>query len=274
MASRDNRVAIVTGGGTGIGRAITHAFVRAGMRVAITGRRRAPLEGVQEELGDRILVHPGDVSDEAVVTSLFGAVDEWAGQIDVLVNNAGIAFTEQQVKRVEAQFEARAAEMTSSRRWTTLWDITSAMEISEWNEMLRVNLTAPFLTTRAALRRMRAARSGCIINITSDSAFLYDPFNPHYVAAKAGLNAFSRSVALEQAPLGIRVNAIAPGWTETALTEGIDQEKMEAATGDRIPLGRYGKPEEIASLALYLASDDAGFITGQTFVVNGGAATN
>jgi 3-oxoacyl-[acyl-carrier protein] reductase len=267
-----DRIAIVTGGGTGIGRAIATSFVRAGMRVAVTGRRKEALETLRVELGEAVLPCPADVGDEASVASLFAEVDAWGGRLDVLVNNAGIGFTENHGRRVQEQFDARAKEMKSEHRWLTHWDVTTRLELAEWNEMLRINLTANFLTIRAALLRMRPAKSGVIINISSDSANLCDAFNPHYVAAKAGLNALSRSVARESAPFGIRVNTIGPGWIETPMSEGIDRELMEAGTGDRIPLGRFGKPAEIASLALYLASDDAAFVTGQTFLVNGGAA--
>lgn len=266
------RVAVVTGGGTGIGRASALLLAAEGARVAVAGRRREPLGEVVAAMppGSGLAV-PTDVSDSAAVERLFATVDDWAGPLDILVNSAGIGTTPQHGERVRAQLRQRLRESKEGAEPSTPWDVTSTLPDEEWQQMIAINLTGPFYTTRAALRRMLPRGSGSIIQISSDSAMLGEVFAPHYTAAKAGLIGFAKAVAQEAAPRGVRVNTVAPGWVETPMTEGLNPEIIRRTTGEYVRMGRFGRPEEIATAVLFLASDASSFVTGQVIVPNGGA---
>lgn len=266
------RVAIVTGGGTGIGRAAALLLAAEGARVAVVGRRREPLEEVVAAIPEGAgLAVPADVADGAAVERLFAAVDRWAGPLDILVNSAGIGLTPEHGERVRDQLRQRLHESEGGAEPVTPWDLTRFLSDHEWQQMLAINLTGCFYTTRAALCRMLPRGSGSIIQISSDSAMLGEVISPHYTAAKAGLNGFAKAVAQEVASRGVRVNTVAPGWVETPMTAGLNPTIIRQTTGEQIPMGRFGQPEEVAACVLFLASDASSFVTGQVIVPNGGA---
>jgi NAD(P)-dependent dehydrogenase (short-subunit alcohol dehydrogenase family) len=240
------KVALVTGAQQGIGRAIALAYGRAGAHVVINYLDdQAAAEQIAAQIGaygQRAVTVPGDVSRAADVRDMLeaGAV---LGGPDILVNNAGI------FPRVE------------------LLDMTEA----QWDEVLNVNLKGSFLCMQTVAQRLVArGRSGAIINLSSGAAFRSSPRGVHYVSSKAGIVGLTRAAALELAPYRIRVNAIAPGLTDTAQPRyGMSEEELQAAS-HQVPLGRIGTPDDIAELAVFLASDVSCHITGQTIHVNGG----
>lgn len=240
------KVAVVTGGGTGIGAGIAAACVAAGAAVVIAphanverGERVAA--GLREQ-GGQVLVRPCDVRDPAQVTALVAAAVETFGRIDVMVNNAGIT-------------EPRP-----------LLDLTP----EDWDKTLGVNLRGAFLCTQAAARAMIAqGTGGSVINLSSVHGFGGAPDHAHYEASKGGINQLTRACAVELGPLGIRVNAIAPGVIEVERYAGF-ADYDPAAWGRRLPAGRVGYPDDIGPLAVFLASDGASYITGQTILVDGG----
>src|SRR5215470_15955347 len=240
------KIALVTGAQQGIGKAIALAFGREGASVVVNyvDDRRAAEEIVSRiaALGRKAVVAAGDVSKAADVARLI-ETGRSLGGIDVLVNNAGI------FPRVDF------LELTET----------------QWDEVIDVNLKGTFLCTQAAAREMvRQGRGGAVINLASGAAFRSSPRGVHYVASKAGIVGVTRAAALELAPRKIRVNAIAPGTTDTAQPRyGMSEEELQAA-GRQVPLGRMGAPEDVADLAVFLASEEARHITGQTLHVNGG----
>ena len=244
--SLEGRSAIVTGAGAGIGRAIATELVAAGADVLITYRsKQDETIAVAEELSN---VGSGscratalDIRNTEDVTRVVGEAVESFGKLDILVNNAGVT------------------------------DDTLVMRMSEeaWDNVIETNLRGTFLTSKAALRGMIRARWGRIINVTSVVGRLGNPGQANYAAAKAGIIGFTRSLALEVATRSITVNAIAPGFVDTDMTAGLNEQQEEFLLG-RIPMGRIAEPREIAPLAAFLASDAASYITGQTFNVDGG----
>lgn len=242
-----DKVVLVTGAQQGIGRAIALAFAKAGADVAVNWFND---ENAAGEVGDgvrsagrRSTLVQADMADFAAVRGMVAAVERELGPIDVLVNNAGV------FPRVPV------LEMTER----------------DWDYVMDVNLKGAFFCAQAAAKSMVAGgRPGVIINLTSGAAFRGSPRGTHYCASKGGLLSMTRQMALELAPHRIRVNAIAPGLTDTAQPRYGSTEDELAAAGRAIPLGRMARPEEIARSAVFLASDDAGFITGQCLHVNGG----
>jgi NAD(P)-dependent dehydrogenase (short-subunit alcohol dehydrogenase family) len=240
------KVALVTGAQQGIGRAIALVFGREGAKVVVNYLDdRAAGEGVVEDIrraGSQAVAVPGSVADVADVHRLIDA-GEALGGIDILVNNAGIFPRVNFLEMTEAQ----------------------------WDEVLSVNLKGPFLITQTVARRLvEHGRAGAVVNLASSAAFRSSPRGVHYVSSKAGLVGLTRATALELARYRIRVNAIAPGTTDTAQPRyGMSEEELQAV-GRQVPLGRMAVPEDVANLALFLASDEASHITGQTMHVNGG----
>jgi 3-oxoacyl-[acyl-carrier protein] reductase len=241
-----DRTALVTGGSRGIGSAIAVAFAREGADVAVnyhSDEAAATATATEaREVGARAVTVQADVSDSEAVDRMFDAVENALGPVDTLVNNAGVLS------------HARVAEMDDAT----------------WERTLAVNLHGAFYCSRRALDGMEPASEGCIVNIGSDLGRLGAPELVHYSASKGGLLTFTRALARELAP-EIRVNMVAPGPVETdMLTEDISPER-QAEEAD-IPMDRIGRPEEIAPAAVYLASEEASFVTGQVVAPNGGAA--
>ena len=242
-----DRVALVTGASRGIGRAIAINLAASGCAVAVNYRSRSDaaneVVGLIEEAGGRAIAVAADVADADAVEAMTADVAEKLGPIAVLVNNAGI----------------------------TDDDLVLRMKPETWDRVIQTNLGSAYLCTRAVLRGMLKARWGRIINITSVSGLSGNPGQANYAAAKAGLVGLTKSVAKEVGSRGITVNAIAPGFIETDMTEEL-AEDVRAAVLPAITLGRFGSPEDVASAVGYLASEGAGYITGQVLVVDGGLA--
>jgi NAD(P)-dependent dehydrogenase (short-subunit alcohol dehydrogenase family) len=240
------KIALVTGAQQGIGKAIALAYGREGASVVINYLdNQAAAEEIASQiraLGQKVVPVAGDVAQAADVRRMVEA-GESLGGIDILVNNAGI------FPRVE------------------FLDMTEA----QWDEVLNVNLKGTFLCTQAVAQKLvERSRPGAVINLASSAAFRSSPRGVHYVASKAGIVGVTRATALELAPYRVRVNAIAPGTTDTAQPRyGMSEEELQAA-GRQVPLGRMGTPEDVADLAVFLASEEARHITGQTLHVNGG----
>jgi len=240
------KVALVTGAQQGIGQAIALAYGRAGASVVINYLDSQPAaeESASQirAMGQRAVIIAGDVAQAADVRRLVEAGTSLGG-IDILVNNAGI------FPRVE------------------FLDMTEA----QWDEVLNVNLKGTFLCTQAVAQKMvEHGRGGAVINLASGAAFRSSPRGVHYVASKAGIVGLTRAAALELASYRVRVNAIAPGITDTAQPRyGMSEAELQAA-GRQVPLGRMGTPEDVADLAVFLACEESRHITGQTIHVNGG----
>ncbi|TDH59507.1 3-oxoacyl-[acyl-carrier-protein] reductase [Dankookia rubra] len=243
MFRLDGKVALVTGATGGIGASVARALHAQGAQVAITGRRAAELEALAAELGERVLVAPADLADPAAPAALVERVEAGLGGFDILVNNAG--FTR---------------DMLALR-----------MGDADWAAVLEVDLTAPFRLARSALRGMMKRRHGRIVSIASIVGVTGNAGQANYAAAKAGLIGMSKSLAQEVATRGVTVNVVAPGFVKTAMTDALG-EAQRAALLSRIPAARMGTPEDIAGAVVYLASAEAGWVTGQTIHVNGGMA--
>lgn len=240
-----NRVAIVTGSGQGIGRAIALRLAEAGAAVVVNSRSETAL-GVAEEIkgmGRQGIAVPGDVSLTADVTNLVDQTITAYGKVDILVNNAGI----------------------------TQDQLLLRMSDEDWDRVLNVNLKSVFLCTRAVLRHMLRQRWGRIINITSIVGIVGNAGQANYVSAKAGIIGFTRSVAKEVGSRSITVNAVAPGFIDSAMTQKLP-EKQRQELAARIPLGYFGTPRDVAEAVAFLASEEARYITGQVLSVDGGMA--
>ncbi|HUM17988.1 MAG TPA: SDR family oxidoreductase [Candidatus Nitrosotalea sp.] len=244
MGTLDGKVAIVAGGGTGIGRGIAIAFAREGARIAVFGRRVEPLREVADAIaaaGGAARVIAGDVGAEPDVARLVEeALEHWGG-IDIMVNSAAV--------RLNAP----------------IGDIPAA----DFAEVLRINLVGAFVLTRTVVAPMRARGGGSIIHIGSALGEAAAPFFSPYVASKGGLNALARAAAVELVQDGIRVNVVAPGTIDTVINQGVSDFRRRMLER-RIPIGRAGHVDDIASACLYLASDGARYVTGATLAVDGG----
>ena len=264
----DNRVALITGGGSGIGRAIAQRFAAEGARVVVCGRTAGPLEASVAGLpagAPKSAAIIADVADSAAVRSMFAEIDRDFGRVDVLVNNAGIGVDD--VERYNQTIAARGKELSTEGRITTPWQMTASMPDEIWHRMIGVHLDGMFFCTREALKRM--GPGGAIINVSSTAALAGQEGAPHYSAAKAGMLGFTKSLAREVGSQNIRVNALCPGFVETAMSAGYSEGMRRGSLG-RIPLGRWGTPDEVATAALFLASDDGAYLTGQCLSPNGG----
>jgi 3-oxoacyl-[acyl-carrier protein] reductase len=244
--------ALVTGASGGIGSAVAKALAAQGARLAISGSNAQKLRAFREELDDHRPQHVQevdhvaitcDLSDPAAVEKLVPAAVDSLGKLDILVNNAGI----------------------------TRDNLTMRMKDEEWDAVIRINLEAAFRLMRAATKPMMKARFGRIITITSVVGATGNPGQINYAAAKGGLVAMSKSLGQELASRNVTVNCVAPGFIRTAMTETLPDAQKEALNG-RIPMGRMGEGEDIGAAVVYLASREAGYVTGQTLHVNGGMA--
>ena len=244
MFDLSGKTALVTGASGGIGGAIAKALHAQGATVVLSGTRAEALEKVKAELGSRAFVAVCNLADKESVEALPKAAEAAAGTtIDILVNNAGI----------------------------TRDNLFMRMKDEEWDQVLAVNLTAAFRLSRAVLRGMMKKRWGRIISITSVVGETGNPGQGNYAAAKAGLIGMTKSLAAEVASRNITCNAVAPGFIATAMTDALTDAQKEMIS-QRIPAGRMGNPSEIASAVVYLASEEAAYVTGATLQVNGGMA--
>jgi 3-oxoacyl-[acyl-carrier protein] reductase len=240
----EGKTALITGAGTGIGRAIAHAFAQAGASLVLAGRRREPLETVRQEVegaGGMAHVHVADVSLQPEAAELVAATAKTLGRLDVLVNNAGRTY-DQLILRMK-------------------WD--------ELDKTLATNLQSMFYTCAAAGKLMIGQKSGSIINVTSVVALTGNAGQSAYVASKAGVIGLTKSLAQEFGSRNVRVNAVAPGFIETEMTASLPDALKQQYMG-RVPLRRFGGPDEVARVAVFLASDAAAYMTGQTLAVDGG----
>ena len=243
MFRLDGRTALVTGASGGIGADIARTLHAQGATVVLSGTRRDALEALATELADRAHVCPADLRAPAAADALVTAAEAAAGPLHILVNNAGLT-----------------RDMLALR-----------MKDEDWNTVLDVDLSAPFRLARAALRGMLRRRAGRIIGIGSIVGHTGNPGQANYAAAKAGLVGMTKALAQEVGSRGITVNMVAPGFVDTPMTEALT-EAQKTKLSDAIPLGRLGRPADIAAAVLYLASDEAGWVTGATLHVNGGMA--
>ena len=243
MFDLTGKCALVTGASGGIGADIARTLHGAGATVGLSGTRVEPLEALAAELGERAHVLPCNLSDAAAVDALPKEAAAAMGSVDVLVNNAGI----------------------------TRDNLFMRMSDDEWQSVLNVNLTSTFKLCKGVMRGMMKARWGRIVNISSVVGATGNPGQANYAASKAGMIGMSKSLAYEVASRGITVNAVAPGFIATAMTDKLTDDQKTAIMG-QIPAGRMGDAQEIASAVLYLSSPEASYVTGTTLHVNGGMA--
>ena len=241
MFDLTGKCALVTGASGGIGEAVAEALHQQGATVALSGTRREKLEEVATKIGSRVHVLPCDLRDRAKVSALVGQSEAAMGQLDILVNNAGV----------------------------TKDNLFMRMKDEEWDEVIAINLTSVFVLCRSALRNMMRRRAGRIINIASISGVIGNPGQANYAASKAGLVGMTKSLAREVASRGITANCIAPGFIDTPMTHGLNEKQTEAIASN-IPAGILGKPGDIAAGVVFLASNEAPYITGETLHINGG----
>jgi 3-oxoacyl-[acyl-carrier protein] reductase len=270
----EGKIALVTGGGSGIGRAICLAFAREGASVAVNDIRAEAIEETIRALGEGgARAHPvaADVADSSAVRKMFASLLARYRTIDILVNNAGIGEISGQgeIDRMNRIAEAQFREMAAGGPIKTRWEVTQTLEDGVFERMLRVHLFGTFYCTREALKEMEKKGSGRIVNISSVAGTSGLEGAPHYSAAKAGILGFTRSVAREVGLAGVTVNAIAPGFIETPMTDPLSPVVKQMWTMNT-PLKKSGKPEDIAAAAVYLASEDGRFVTGQVLSPNGG----
>lgn len=243
MFDLTDKCALVTGATGGIGGEIAKALHAHGAELSISGRNEEKLNALAAELGDRVHVLPADLSSDEAVKDLVRRADEAMEKIDILVNNAGL----------------------------TRDGLSMRMSADDWQDVLDVNLTAPFKLAQAVQRGMMKRRHGRIINISSVVGVTGNPGQCNYVASKAGMIGWSKAMAAEVASRNITVNCIAPGFIATAMTDALNDDQ-KAKINATIPAGKMGGSKDIAAAAVYLASDESGYVTGQTLHVNGGMA--
>ena len=243
MFDLTGRTALVTGATGGLGGAIARALHARGAKVALSGTRAEALQALAAELGDGCTVLPCDLAERNQVEALATQAEAALGSLDILVNNAGI----------------------------TRDGLAVRMKDDDWDPVLAVDLTAGFVLIRAALKGMMKRRHGRIIGITSVVGVTGNPGQANYAAAKAGMIGMSKSLAGEIASRGITVNCVAPGFIESPMTDVLNEKQKTAILGS-VPAGRLGQSRDIAAAVIYLASDEAAYVTGQTLHVNGGMA--
>ena len=243
MFDLSGKTALVTGATGGLGSAIAKGLHAQGAHVVLSGTREAVLQDLAAELGERVSVAACNLADAAAVDGLVAKAEGLAGELSILVANAGI----------------------------TKDGLLMRMKDEDWEQVIRVNLESYFRLSRAALRGMMKRRSGRIIGVTSVVGVTGNPGQTNYAASKAGMIGFSKSLAQEVGSRGVTVNCIAPGFITSPMTDVLNDQQRETILS-RIPTGRLGTGDEIAAAAVYLASDEAAYVTGQTLHVNGGMA--
>jgi 3-oxoacyl-[acyl-carrier protein] reductase len=243
MFNLAGKTALVTGASGGIGAEIARALHAQGAVIALSGTRRDALDSLAGEFSERVHVLAADLSDPAAAAALIGAAEAAMGSVEILVNNAGL----------------------------TKDGLAMRMSDADWARVLDVDLGAPFRLSRAALKFMMRRKSGRIINIGSIVGATGNPGQANYCAAKAGLVGLTKSLAQEIASRNITVNLIAPGFIATPMTDALN-DAQKSALAEKIPLGRLGTPADIAAAVVYLASNEAAWITGTTLHINGGMA--
>jgi 3-oxoacyl-[acyl-carrier protein] reductase len=267
------KIALVTGAGSGIGRAIAEMFAAEGARVVVNDLRlKSARQTAAAIKRGRPMAVAADVSNPDQVRRMFARVKRDVGGVDILVNNAGIAVSDpSQYDNYNRVADARLNEMLSGGPVKTPWDITVNMTDAQWRQMIDVHLSGTFFCSREAVRLMTADKrtGGAIVNMSSVAGLTGLDTVPHYSAAKAGILGLTRAMARELGAQDIRVNAICPGFIETPMTDPLTGAMREGITA-QTPLGRWGTPDEIASTALFLASEDSAFCTGQWISPNGG----
>ncbi len=241
MFQLNNKTALITGASGGIGGAIAAAFVANGAKVVLSGTNEEKLTTLATQLGSQATILPCKLDDTIETSALFDKAEELAGEISILVNNAGI----------------------------TRDTLAIRMKDQDWDDVIKVNLTSTFLICRAAVKAMMRRRHGRIINITSVVGVAGNPGQANYCASKAGIIGLSKALSLETATRGITVNCIAPGFIETAMTDKLNEAQKETIL-KQVPMQRMGSGLDIAAAATYLASDEAAYMTGQTLHINGG----
>lgn len=240
----EGKVALITGGGRGIGAGITERFLEEGAKVAIVQRNAPPAEFAENP---SVLFVQADLSRSADISKAVDAVVEKFNRLDIVVNNAGV------------MFEKTVEEMSEE----------------DWDRMMNVNLKAPFLVTKYAMPHLKRSGAGSIVNIGSIEGLGSNPGHPAYSASKAGIHGFTAAVAVDHGRDGVRCNAIAPGWISSDLSEIYienmpDSERVRRELLIMHPVGRLGQPRDVGNLAAWLASDESAFVTGQVYVIDGG----
>lgn len=243
MFNLEGKMALVTGATGGIGGAIAKALHAQGATVGISGRNEGKLQALADELGERVHILPADLAAEGAPEALAKQAEEAMGQVDILINNAGL----------------------------TRDNLSMRMKDEEWSEVINVNLTSTFKLAKALQRGMMKRRTGRIVNIASVVGVTGNPGQCNYVASKAGMIGWSKAMAAELASRGITVNCVAPGFIATAMTDALNDEQ-KGKINSTIPAGKMGSSDDIAAAATFLASDEAAYMTGQTLHVNGGMA--
>lgn len=243
MFDLTGKTALITGASGGIGAEIARALHKQGAVVALSGTRREALDALAAELGERTHVLPADLSQPEEAARLIADAEAALGKVDILVNNAGL----------------------------TKDGLAMRMSDADWEKVLNVDLAAPFRLIRAAMKFMLRRKAGRIINIGSIVGTTGNPGQANYCAAKAGLIGLTKSLAQEVASRGITVNLVAPGFIETPMTDALTDAQRADLSG-KIPLGRLGTPRDIAAAVVYLAAEEAGWVTGATLHINGGMA--
>lgn len=243
MFNLEGKTALITGASGGIGAEIAKALHAQGATVILHGTRQAKLDELAAEIGSNVHVITANLSDREAVSGLFDAASQFTGEVNILVNNAGI----------------------------TKDNLAMRMKDEEWDDVLAVNMTATMILCRSALRSMMKARWGRIISISSIVGVTGNPGQTNYAASKAGMIGYSKSLAAEVASRGLTVNVVAPGFIETPMTDVLTDDQKSKLLAN-VPAGRLGQGAEIAAAVAFLASEEAGYITGATMHVNGGMA--